>query len=185
MNRSLVEYVAGSTDIRRNEVLLMSHSVVTNCGMSVHLWSMIPTQAWEKDTLITHIPSFVVVCFNSYTTIQDRCSPVCVCTTLTVVEGMWYDMSRTQQELYSVWSLVRLGILHKSCACITIQPHSIGGLWVKQQQQCFQLSSLAKHIVLLRIHAPVKHRYWSIHPNNLSDHSAGIQLARKLTYWLK
>jgi len=140
---------------------------------------------WEKETLITHIPPFFVVCSNSYSRILDRCSPSCAPMTLTVVEGIWYDISRTQQELYPVWRLAQLGILHISCACTTLQPHSIGGLWVEQQQWCFLLSSLSKHIVLLRIHTPVKDHYWRNHPTNLSvlDHlCAGIQLARLLTY---
>jgi hypothetical protein len=33
----MVEYIAGSSDLRRKEGLLISHSVVTNCGVSLHL----------------------------------------------------------------------------------------------------------------------------------------------------
>jgi len=184
INQSMVGYVAGSSDLRRNEGLLISHSVVTTCGVSLHLCSMKPTQAWEKETLITYILPFFVICLNSYTRILDRCSPSCASMTLTVTDGIWDDISRTQQELYPVWRLARLGILHKSCACTTLQPHSIEGLWVELQQWCFLLRSLFKHIVLLRIQAPVKDHYWSNHPTSLSvldDHCTGIQLARKLT----
>jgi len=42
-------------------------------------------------------------------------------------------------------------------------------------------------IILLRIHTPVKDRYWSNYPTSLSvldDYCEGIQLARKLTYSL-
>jgi len=97
----------------------------------------------------------------------------------------WYLQNPTR--IYLVWWLVRLGILHKSCACTTLQPHSVGDLWVEQQQWSFLLSSLLKWIVLFRNHAPVKDCYWSNHPTCLSvldDHCAGIQLARKLTYSL-
>jgi len=97
----------------------------------------------------------------------------------------WYLQNPTR--IYLVWWLVRLGILHKSCACTTLQPHSVGDLWVEQQQWSFLLSSLLKWIVLFRNHAPVKDCYRSNHPTCLSvldDHCAGIQLARKLTYSL-
>ena len=33
----MVEYVSGSSDLRRNGGLPISHSVVTNCGVSLHL----------------------------------------------------------------------------------------------------------------------------------------------------
>jgi len=143
--------------------------------------------SWEKGILITHIPPFFVICSNSYTRILDRCSHSCASVTIRVVEGIWYDISWTQQELYPLWRLAQLGILHKCCACTTFQPHSIGGLWVEQQQWCFLLSSLSRHVILLRIHGPVKDRYWSNHPTSLlvfEDHCAGIQLAMKLTYSL-
>jgi len=51
----------------------------------------------------------------------------------------------TQQELYPVWRLARLGILRISCWCRTIQPHSICGLWVEERQWWFIFSSLSKH----------------------------------------
>jgi len=142
---------------------------------------------WEKETFVTHILPFFIICSNSYTGILDRCSPSRTSMTLTVVEGIWYDIFRTEQELYAVWRLARQGILQKRCACTTLQPLSIGGLWDERQQWCFLLSSLCKHVVLLRIHPPVKDCYWSNHSSSISvldDHCAGIQLARKLTYSL-
>ena len=48
MNRSMVQYSAGSSDRQWNERLLTSHSVVTNCGVSLHLCSMNPTLGLEK-----------------------------------------------------------------------------------------------------------------------------------------
>jgi len=33
----MVEYVAGSSDLQWNDGLLISHSVVMNCGVSLHL----------------------------------------------------------------------------------------------------------------------------------------------------
>jgi len=180
----MVEYIAGSSDLPQNEGLLISHSVVTSCGVSQHLWSIKPTQASEKETFITHIPPFFVICSNSNTRILDRYSSSCCSMTLTVVRGIWYDISRIEQELYPVWRFAWLGILHKGCACTIYQPHSIGGLWVEQQQWRLLLSSLSKHIILLSIHDPVKDCYWSNHPTTLSDHGAGIQLGRKLTYSL-
>ena len=37
INRSMVENIAGSSDLRRNEGLFISYSVVTICGVSLHL----------------------------------------------------------------------------------------------------------------------------------------------------
>ena len=36
MNQSMVEYIGGSSDLRRNEGLHIKHSVVTKCGVSLH-----------------------------------------------------------------------------------------------------------------------------------------------------
>jgi len=163
--------------------ILLSWTVVFH--YTFDLWNQ--PGPWEKETFITHIPPFFVICSNSYTRILGKCSSSCAPMTLTVIEGIWYDISRTQQDLYPVWRLAWLGILHISCVCTTLQPHSIGGLWVEQRQWCFLLSSLSKHNVLVTIHAPVKDRYWSNHPTSLSvldDHCAGIQLARILSYSL-
>ena len=148
---------------------------------------MKPTWAWERDTWITHIPPFFVICSNSYARMLDRCSHSCASMPLTIVEGIRYDISRTQQELYPVWRLVPLGIRHKSCVWAMWQPHSIGGVWAEQQLWCFLLRCMCKHIILLWIHNPVKDCYWSNHPYSLSDHDnhcAGIQLTRKHTYSL-
>jgi len=101
-NWSMVEYVAGSSDLWRIEGRLISHSVVTICGVSLHLWFMIPTWAWEKETLITHIPPFFVICSNSYTRILDRCLPSSATMTLKVIEGIWYDISRTNKNISSM-----------------------------------------------------------------------------------
>jgi len=187
INQSVVEYVAGSIHLWRNEGLLISHSVTTHCGVALHLWSMKPTQAWEQETIITHILLFLVICSNWYTRILDRYSPAYPSMRLKVIERIWYDISRTQLNLYIVWRLVQLGIQHKRCACMTLQSHLIGGLGVEQQHWCLPLSSCSRNVVRLRIHAPVKDHYWSNHPSRLSahdDHCAGIQLARKLTHWL-
>jgi hypothetical protein len=104
-----------------------------------------------------------------------------------VIEEVWYDISRFQQQLYSAWRLVWLRILHICCACITMEPHSIGDLWIEQQQWYILLSSMSKHVVLLRMHSSVRHLYWSNHPTRLSVlnvHCACTQLARKLIYSL-
>jgi len=105
-----------------------------------------------------------------------------------VVEGIWYDIAKTQQELYPVWRLVRLGILHISWACTILRPHCIGGLSVLQQLCCLLFSSLSKHIVFLRIHTAVKDSYWSNHLTGLlvrDDHCTSIQPARNLTFSLQ
>jgi len=142
------------------------------------------TRAWEKEALLTHIPPFFVICSNLYSRILDRCSHSCAFLNLTVNEGKWYDISWTYQEQYPVWNFVLLGRLHITCVCTSLQPQIIGVLGVEQQQWCFLLSSLFRHIVHLRIHALVKYHYWSNHPTHLWDHCSGIQLTRKLTYSL-
>jgi len=184
LHRSMAEYVAGSSDIWQNERHLISHSIVINCGVSLHLNFMKPTQAWENETLITHILPFFAICSNSYTRMLDRWSTSCASMTLTVIQGIWYLFSRTQQELHPVWRLPWLGILYKRCACTTFEPHPIRGLWAKQQQWCFLLRSVSTHCVVRRIHAPVNDRYRSNHPTSLSDRFTDIQTSRKLTDWL-
>ena len=94
----------------------------------------------------------------------------------------------TQQELYPVWRLAWLGILHISCACTTLQPDSIGGLWVEQQQWLLPIellaysswfsswSTLQSRIVTEANILPAL--------SVLDDRCPDIQLARKLTYSL-
>jgi len=51
LNRSMVEYIAGSSDLRRNVGLRISNSVVMILGGSLHLLSMKPTWALKKRNL--------------------------------------------------------------------------------------------------------------------------------------
>ena len=55
----MVEYIAGSSDLRRNEGLLMSYPAVTICGVSLHLRSMKPTRALRKRNLNHTHPAFL------------------------------------------------------------------------------------------------------------------------------
>jgi len=101
MNGSKVEYIAGSSDLRWNEGLLISHSVVTSCVVfhyTFDLWNI--PGPWEKEISIIHIPPFIVICPNSYTTIWDRCSPSYASMTLQVIEGIWYDIPRNPTCTY-------------------------------------------------------------------------------------
>jgi len=59
MNWSMVEYIANSSDLWRNDGLHISYSVVTNCGVSLHLWSMQPTWALRKRYLNHTHPAFL------------------------------------------------------------------------------------------------------------------------------
>jgi len=59
INRSLVDFIAGSSDLQQNKGLLISHSVVTNCGDSLHLWSMKSTRALRKRILHHTYPVFL------------------------------------------------------------------------------------------------------------------------------
>ena len=91
----------------------------------------------------------------------------------------------TQQELYPVWRLAGLGILHISWVCTTLQPHSIGGLWV-EQQQCLLPIELLDEASLFASGSTLQSRIVT-EANILSvldDHCVGIPLARKLTYSL-
>ena len=58
-NRSMVEYIAGSSDLWQNDGLLISFSVVNICGVSVHLASMKPTRALRTRNLNHTHPTFL------------------------------------------------------------------------------------------------------------------------------
>lgn len=146
-----------------------------------------PTHDRGNDTLTTQSPFFSVICSNSCTRIVHRCPPSYASMTLKVIDGIWYNISRTQQELYPEWRLVQLGISHITCTCTTMQSHSIDGLWVLQTEWCFLLSFLCRQVLLGRIHYMVKVHFWSNHLTNLlvlDNHHCGIQLARNLPYSL-
>jgi len=63
---------------------------------------MKPTRDGENDTLITQSPFLSVLYSNLYTRMLDRCPPSYASMTLKIIEGIWYDIPRTQQELYPV-----------------------------------------------------------------------------------
>jgi len=67
INQSMVQYITPCSDVRQNNWLEISHSVVTNCGVLLHLWSMKPTRL-KTETWNTHILPFFVICSNSYFT---------------------------------------------------------------------------------------------------------------------
>jgi hypothetical protein len=48
INQSTVEYIAGSCALWRKEGHFISQSIVTNCGVSLHLSSMKLTLSLEK-----------------------------------------------------------------------------------------------------------------------------------------
>jgi len=59
VNPCMVVYSPGSSDLQRNEGLLISGSVVKNCGVSPHVWSMRPTRTlWNIYLNHTH-PAFL------------------------------------------------------------------------------------------------------------------------------
>jgi len=69
INRSMVEYIAGRSVHQRNEELHISHSVVMNCGVSLHLWSN--KSGWEKEIVITAKAPCFVRCSNLNTRILN------------------------------------------------------------------------------------------------------------------
>jgi len=71
---------------------------------------------WEKETLITHIPPFFVICSNSYTRIWDWCSPAYASMTLQVIEGIWHDISRNPTRTMSSMKVSTIrDVTHKLC----------------------------------------------------------------------
>ena len=60
IDQSIVEYIGSNSDLWRNDGLLISYSVVTICGVSVHLGSMKPTWALRKSNLNHAHPPFHV-----------------------------------------------------------------------------------------------------------------------------
>jgi len=64
INQSMVECIAGSSDLLRNEGLRISHSGVTICGVSLHLWSMKPTWLRKRNLSHTH-PAFLCYMLES------------------------------------------------------------------------------------------------------------------------
>jgi hypothetical protein len=58
MNQGIAGYIAVSSDLQLNEGLLIFHSIVTNCGVSLNLWAMKPTR-WRKRNLHHTHPAFL------------------------------------------------------------------------------------------------------------------------------
>jgi len=123
---------------------------------------------WEKETLITHILPFFVICSNSYTRILDRCSPSYASMTLQVIEGIWYDITWNPTRIISRMKVsMTRDITHK--------------LWIYDLATSFNGRPVSRAatviasywapclyiLVLIMIHAPVKDRYWSKHPTSL------------------
>jgi len=169
INPSMVENSAGSSDPWWNEGLLISHSVLMICRVSLHLWSMKPTRAWEIETLITLIPPFIVICSNLCTRILDRCSPSYDSMALHVIERISYDISRNPTTTISSMKVSTTRYI-KLMLCVY---HL--ATWFNRRPVSHAAKVLAFYwapclnmIVLLRIHAPVKDCYRSNHPCRFS-----------------
>jgi len=140
--------------------ILLSLSVVFH--YTFDLWNQ--SKPWEKETLITHIPPFFVLCSNSYTKILDRCSPSYTLMTLQVIAGIWYNLSRNPTRTVSRINVsTPRDITHTLCVydlatSFNIRPVSraatvIASYWAP----CLYIQ------VLLMIHAPAKDCYRSKH----------------------
>jgi len=123
---------------------------------------------WEKETLITHIPAFFVICSNSYTRILERCSPSYASMTLQVIDGIWYDISRNPRKTISSKKVsTTRDITHKLCVYDLATSYNrklvswaatvIASYWAP----CLYI------FVLLMIHAPVKDHFWTKHYTSL------------------
>jgi len=123
---------------------------------------------WEKETLITHILPFCIICSNSYTRIMARCSPSYASMTLLVIQGTWYDISRNPTGTISrVKVSTTRDIMHK--LCLYDLATSFNRRPVSQAATVIALywAPCLYILVLLMIHTPVKDRYWSKHPTSL------------------
>ena len=70
--------------------ILLSQTVVIY--YTYHSWNK--PRPWEKETIITPIPPFFVICSNSYTRIWDRYLPSYTSMISRVIDRIWYDISR-------------------------------------------------------------------------------------------
>jgi hypothetical protein len=123
---------------------------------------------WKKETLITYIVPFFVICLNSYTRILDRCSPSYAFMTVWVIERIWYDSSRNLA--WTIWCMkvsTTRDTTQKFCVndlatAFTRRPVSqaapvIASYW----------APCPYFLALLMIHAPVKDHYWIKCPTSL------------------
>jgi len=167
VNWSKGEYIAHGSDLRWNERLLISLFVVTNCGVSLHLWSMQPTQALRKLTLNHTHPSFVI-CSNSYPGICDRSPPLYASMTWKVIEGISSDISRNPTRIISSMKV----------SMTTNMTHTLGvyDLVISFNRRPVSRAAtvIASYwalclyiLVLFMIHTPVKDCYWSKHSTSL------------------
>jgi len=165
----MVEYIAGSSDLRWNEGLLISHSVVTNCAVFHY-----PYDPWnqpgpsEKETLITHIPPFFVIRTNSYTRIWDRCSPLYASMTIQVIEGIWYDISRNPTRTISSMKVsTTRDITYELCVYDLATSFNRRAVSQAATVIAYYWAPCLNILVLLMIHTPVKDHYWNKHPTSL------------------
>jgi len=157
--------------------------ILLSCSVVFHYtfdpWNQ--PRPWEKETLITHIPPFFVICSNSYTRILPRCSSSYASMTLQVIEGIWYDISKNPTR--TIFSMK-----------VSTTRDNTDKLWVYDLATSFNRRPVSRAatviasylapclyiLVLLMIHAPVKDHYWSKHPTSLisSEWSMPAQPAR-------
>jgi len=184
INWSMVEYSAGSSDLQRDEGCHISNSAFTNCRVSLHLWSMRPTQLRISNHHHTHIPQIFVLCLISHTRIFNRCSPSYISMTLQVIEELWCDISRNPTRMISstMVSTTR-DITHMLCLYVLATSFNRSPVSGAATLIASNWASCLSIFVLLRIHTPVDDHYWSNNPARqrvLDDHCTRIQLARFL-----
>jgi len=168
INRSMVEYTEGHSNLQQNEGLLISHSVVMNCGVSLHLSSMKVTWAVRKRNLLRPNPPVFIIWSNSYTRICDSCLPLYASITLQLIEEIWCGISRNPTKTISSMKVnVTRDIEHKLCmydlaTSFNRRPVSRAAIVIASYwAACLYI------LVLLIIHTPVKDCYWSKHLTSL------------------
>jgi hypothetical protein len=137
------------------------------CGVSLHLWSMKPTQALRKRNF-NHTHPVFVICSSSYTRILDRCSPSYVSMTLQVIQAIWYDISRNHTRTISS---MKISMTRDNTYKLYVYDHVTSFNRMPVSRAATVIASYRAPclyiLVLLMTYTPVNDRYGSKHPTSL------------------
>jgi hypothetical protein len=125
LNVTIVEYLQVAITFGRMKgffyPILLARSVVFHSTFDP--WNH---PIWEKENVITHVPSSFVLCSNHCTEILDRCSPSYASMTVQVMEVICYDISWNPTRTITAGSMLQSRIITEATLLSVLDDHCTG-----------------------------------------------------------
>ena len=115
---------------------------------------------WEKESSMTCIPPFYVICLTSSAWILARCTTLYTSITLMVIQGIWYHISRNKtRTISSIKVSTTRDITEKLCVYHLAPSFNWRTVGHSAKLIASYSAPRLNITILLRIYTPVTHHY--------------------------